>query len=109
MMLFQGHSIVVYDVDTSAAKVLASKGATVASSPQDVAAQSDEIVTMLPNNDIVRDVYAGKDGILGSVKAGSLLVDSSTIDPAVSQEVAAMCKEKGATFVDAPVSGGTGA
>ena len=99
----------MYDVDSSATEVLASKGATVASSPGDVASKSDEVVTMLPNNDIVRDVYAGEGGILGGVKAGTLLVDSSTIDPAVSQEVAAMCKEKGATFVDAPVSGGTGA
>ena len=43
---------------------------------------------MLPNNDVVRKVFMGKDGILETVQPGSLLIDSSTIDPSVSQAVA---------------------
>jgi len=64
---------------------------------------------MLPNNDIVRNVYCGKDGVLEGVKNGALLIDSSTIDPAVSKEMAEKCKAKGGDFVDAPVSGGVNA
>lgn len=41
------------------------------------------------------------------MKSGSLLMDCSTIDPSIAQAMAALAKEKGATFVDAPVSGGT--
>ena len=41
-----------------------------------------------------------------SVQSGSLLIDSSTIDPSVSQEMEKLCKDKGATYMDAPVSGG---
>ncbi len=101
--------MVVFDVDNSAVSALASKGAASASSPADVAAQSDHVVTMLPNNDIVRDVYTGKDGVLSAVSKGALLVDSSTIDPAVSKEMACAAAGKGAAFVDAPVSGGVNA
>ena len=86
---------------------LVDKGAASVSSPKDMADKADHIVTMLPNNDIVRAVYTGSDGILnGDLANGSLLIDSSTIDPAVSKEMAAACAEKGSAFVDAPVSGG---
>ena len=61
---------------------------------------------MLPNNDIVKDVYLGQNGILETVQSGSFLIDSSTVDPAVSKGVAKAATEKNATFVDAPVSGG---
>ena len=46
------------------------------------------LVTMLPNNNIVREVFMGKDGILETVQEGALLIDSSTVDPSVSQAVA---------------------
>ena len=110
LLLSQGHSVVVYDVDSSAVSALSSKGAVAAASPAEVAAQSDRLVTMLPNNDIVRAVYTSSDGgVLGSVKKGALLVDSSTIDPAVSKEMSAAASAAGAAFVDAPVSGGVNA
>lgn len=82
------------------------RGAHKKKSPQDVAAHSDHIVTMLPNNDIVREVYTGRDGILEQVQPQTVLIDSSTIDPAVSKEMAEAAKAKKAIFVDAPVSGG---
>ena len=47
------------------------------------------MVTMLPNNDIVREVYMGKNGVLETVQPGSFLIDSSTVDPSVSKTVAA--------------------
>jgi 3-hydroxyisobutyrate dehydrogenase len=65
---------------------------------------------MLPNNDIVRNVYTGTDGVLSGLQNGSFLIDSSTVDPAVSKEVASLAKNAGAAaFVDAPVSGGVNA
>ena len=78
---------------------------------KDVAKQSSKIVTMLPNNDIVRKVYTNaEDGIFAGMNAGTFLIDSSTIDPAVSKEIGALAKNHGADcFVDAPVSGGVNA
>ncbi|XP_070174380.1 3-hydroxyisobutyrate dehydrogenase, mitochondrial-like isoform X1 [Littorina saxatilis] len=84
-------------------------GATLASSPQEVASQTNLIITMLPASQHVLDVYTGSSGILGSVQKGSLLIDSSTIDPSVSQQMAEESTKVGATFVDAPVSGGVNA
>jgi 3-hydroxyisobutyrate dehydrogenase len=56
----------------------------------------------------VRDVYTGKSGVLESLRKGALCLDSSTIDPAVSRQVAAAVSAKGSDFCDAPVSGGVG-
>ena len=58
-----------------------------------MASQSSKIVTMLPNNDIVRKVYTNPaDGILSGLLPGTFLIDSSTVDPAVSKEVAELSK-----------------
>ncbi|XP_076456291.1 3-hydroxyisobutyrate dehydrogenase, mitochondrial-like isoform X2 [Babylonia areolata] len=105
----KGHSVVVYDVVPEYVAALKADGAAVAKSPQEVASQTSLIVTMLPASQQVTEVYTGSSGILGSVQKGSLLIDSSTIDPSVSQEMAQKASEKGATFVDAPVSGGVNA
>ncbi len=102
--------------------------------PAEVADKADRIITMLPSTPNVIDVYTGPNGILKytlvspsvctlmprgfksnskfctflnrKVKKGSLLIDSSTIDPAVSKEMAAAAEKMGAVFMDAPVSGG---
>ncbi|XP_076977187.1 3-hydroxyisobutyrate dehydrogenase, mitochondrial isoform X5 [Tamandua tetradactyla] len=79
------------------------------SSPADVAEKADRIITMLPTSINAIEVYSGVNGILKKVKKGSLLIDSSTIDPTVSKELAKEVEKMGAVFMDAPVSGGVGA
>lgn len=54
----------------------------------------------------MREVYSGKDGIFTAVQPGSLLVDSSTIDPDVSREMGQLAVQHQAAYIDAPVSGG---
>uniref|UniRef100_H3A4B7 3-hydroxyisobutyrate dehydrogenase, mitochondrial n=2 Tax=Latimeria chalumnae TaxID=7897 RepID=H3A4B7_LATCH len=78
-------------------------------SPADVAEKADRIITMLPSSPNVLEAYTGSNGILKKVKKGSLLIDSSTIDPAVSRELANAVEKLDAVFMDAPVSGGVGA
>jgi len=85
------------------------KGAEPATSPAQVAGSCEKIVTMLPNNDIVKAVYQGSDGVFSSMKTGSFLIDCSTVDPAVSKDLAAVASESDCAFVDAPVSGGVNA
>lgn len=108
-LLKAGHKVVAFDVSAANLDSLASAGAATASSPRDVAKAARTIVTMLPSNPHVREVYMGKEGVLaeGGAGEGSLLIDCSTCEPAVSQEVAAAASSQGATLVDAPVSGGT--
>jgi len=105
-LVSKGHSVVVYDVVPEAVTALAAKGAVGAGSPSEVAKNSEIIVTMLPNNAIVSNVY---EDILGSVKPGAFLIDSSTVDPALSKDLACKAAGAGCQFVDAPVSGGINA
>uniref|UniRef100_H0YXI9 3-hydroxyisobutyrate dehydrogenase n=1 Tax=Taeniopygia guttata TaxID=59729 RepID=H0YXI9_TAEGU len=104
-----GYPVIVYDVFPEACKEFQDLGAQVTESPADVAERADRIITMLPSSPHAKEVYTGGNGILKKVKKGSLLIDSSTIDPAVSKELAKAAEKTGAVFMDAPVSGGVGA
>ncbi|CAB3372889.1 Hypothetical predicted protein [Cloeon dipterum] len=105
-LMNKGHKLVVYDVSKAATEALAKAGATVAKNPADVAAQSGTVVTMLPNNDIVTNVYTGKDGVFEGLQSGSILLDSSTVDPSVPTALEKIANSKGSFFLDTPVSGG---
>jgi 2-hydroxy-3-oxopropionate reductase len=99
--------LVLYNRTREKADELAKDGnADVAKSPREVAEGSDIIVTMLPDSPQVREVLAGEDGVLEGLKEGALVVDMSTISPVVTEELAEKVKEKGASMLDAPVSGG---
>ncbi|XP_071497756.1 3-hydroxyisobutyrate dehydrogenase, mitochondrial-like [Diadema antillarum] len=108
-LLDKGFPLVVCDVYPEAVASIAQLGADVADTPAEVAEKADRIITMLPSSPNVLEVYTGENGILSKVQSGSLLIDSSTIDPAVTKDVAALAEQKGATFMDAPVSGGVNA
>jgi len=105
-LLSKGHSILVYDVTEEAVTEMEAKGARAAKGPGEVAAGANRVVTMLPNNAIVQNVYQE---IFESVLPGSFLVDSSTVDPALSKDLAVRATQCGSRFVDAPVSGGVNA
>lgn len=105
-LLSAGYDLVVHDVVTGAVKELVDAGAVDGQSPGTVAGQSDIIITMLPNSPHVKEVILGENGVIEGVRSGSIVIDMSSIAPAVSQEVAAKLKEKGVEMLDAPVSGG---
>lgn len=101
-----GYDLVVYNRTREKAEDLASDGATVADSPKEVAEQSDIIITMLPDSPQVEEVLTGEDGVLERIREGALIVDMSTISPVVTEELSEKAGEKGASMLDAPVSGG---
>ena len=105
-LLKNDRKVVAFDVVPAACETLSAAGAEICSSPSAVAAKCDELITMLPNVSHVQEVYLGEKGILKTVKPNTLLIDSSTIDPGVSKQVAALSLDKGAVYMDAPVSGG---
>jgi len=105
-LLKAGHTLVVYDIVEAPVKELVAAGATAGSSPKDVAARNDLIITMLPNSPHVKKAILGKDGVIEGIKPGSVLVDMSSIAPLASREVAAELAKKGIEMLDAPVSGG---
>ncbi len=101
-----GYELVVHNRSPEKAEELAREGATAAETPREVAGQSDIIITMLPDSPDVREVLAGEGGVLEGLQEGALVVDMSTISPVVTEELAAAVGEKGASMLDAPVSGG---
>lgn len=105
-LLKAGYSLVVYDIAPGPVAELAQAGATTGASCAATAAQADIIITMLPDGPEVETAILGEGGVLEGAKAGSVVVDMSSISPMVSQKVAAACALKGVDFVDAPVSGG---
>jgi len=105
-LLKAGYKLVVYDIVQEAVKEVVAAGAEAGVSPKDVASKTDIVITMLPNSPHVKTVILGKDGVLEGVQKGKIVVDMSSIAPAVSQEVGKALAEKGVEFLDAPVSGG---
>jgi 2-hydroxy-3-oxopropionate reductase len=105
-LLKAGYSLAVYDLATAPLEELVKSGATPAPGCADLAAQSEIVITMLPDGPDVEAAVLGPGGVLEGVKAGSIVVDMSSISPMVSQKVGAACEAKGAEFLDAPVSGG---
>jgi len=105
-LVTKGHPVLAYDVTAEAVSDIVGKGAEGASGPAQVAAGSERVVTMLPNNAIVETVYKE---VLDNARSGSLLIDCSTVDPALSKQLSQEAQAKGCQFVDAPVSGGINA
>lgn len=101
-----GYDMIVYDVVKAAVDEVAAEGAKAAANIAEVAAEAEVIVTMLPNSPHVKEVVLGAGGILENAKAGTIIVDMSSISPIASKEVAEACKAKDVTYLDCPVSGG---
>ena len=105
-LLKAGYPLVVHSRSRGPVDEIASAGAKVGSSPRDVAAQSDVLITMLPNSPDVELVALGRDGIIEGARPGLLFVDMSTISPIVSKKVGEALAAKSVKMLDAPVSGG---
>ena len=102
-ILRNGHPVFAYDVVAASVQALVGAGATAMSSPRAVAERSDIVITMLPDSPDVERVAGGADGVIAGLKAGSVYVDMSTIDPDTTRRIGALVKAKGAEMVDSPV------
>jgi len=105
-LLSAGHTVTVFSRTRAKAEDLLARGATWAPTPRAVAEASDIVFTMVGFPEDVRDVYFGQGGILSGVRKGALLVDMTTTAPTLAIAIADAARERGASAVDAPVSGG---
>jgi len=105
-LLKAGYSLTVYDIRPEPVKEVVAAGAQEGKSSKDVAGRSEVVITMLPNSPEVKEAVLGEDGVLDGAKAGTILIDMSSIAPLVSKEVCGKLVEKGVEMLDAPVSGG---
>src|SRR5712691_10529405 len=106
-ILGSGFPLVLWNRTRSKAEALAGKGARLAATPREAAEGSDVLLTIVSDPPALEEVAFGKDGLIRGLRSGSVLVDSSTVSPALARRLAAACAERGAEFLDAPVTGGT--
>ena len=105
-LLKAGFPLVVSSRSIGPVTELVREKALSAGSPSEVAQRSDVIITMLPDSPDVERVILGADGVIQGVKPGSVVIDMSSINPLVTQEIARRLEENRVEMLDAPVSGG---
>ncbi|MFL6032771.1 MAG: 2-hydroxy-3-oxopropionate reductase [Rubrobacteraceae bacterium] len=106
-LMDSGYRLVLHNRTRHKAEELANAGrAEVAGSPAEVARNSEVVITMLPGPPEVAEVLAGEEGLLDGAGEGSLFIDMSTSSPVLARELARSARSRGASMLDAPVSGG---
>ena len=106
-LLKAGFPVRVWNRTAGRSAAAAAAGAAVGSSPADVAAHCDIIITCVSDTPDVEAVILGPDGVIHGAQAGSLVIDMSTISPQTTKEIAAKLAEQGVQMLDAPISGGS--
>jgi len=101
-----GHRLFVHARREAAMKPMIAAGACACASPAEVARQADILFVMVADTPDVEQVILGRDGVRDGIRAGSVVVDMSTISPAATRTLAERLRERGAELLDAPVSGG---
>lgn len=105
-LLKKGYDVTVYTLNADTIKEMEVQGAKGAANAKEVGEQVDVLITMVPNSPQVDEVLFGENGAAEGLKAGSTVIDMSSINPVESQRFATQLAEQGVDFMDAPVSGG---
>lgn len=102
-----GHEVGVFNrTAAKAAAWVAEYGGVAFATPAQAAFERDLVMLCVGNDDDLRQVISGPEGVLEGVRSGAVLVDHTTASADVAREMAALCTAKGVGFLDAPVSGG---
>jgi 3-hydroxyisobutyrate dehydrogenase-like beta-hydroxyacid dehydrogenase len=104
-LLESGFKVTAYDRDRSKAKELVRYGASVAQSISELAASCDLILSCLPSDEAVLDLYRGPNGALANTSPGSVIIDMSTVYPETSRELSRLGSERGIKVLDVTISG----
>ena len=102
-----GHAITLYDIAAGRAGDVAATlaGAKAARTPAELAARSDIVITMVPNGSVVQSLVEGADGLMQGLRPGTLLLDTSSSEPWLTESTGRRLAAAGVAMVDAPVSG----
>ena len=104
-LLESGFKVTVYDRDDGKAKDLVRYGASVAQSVSELAVGCDVILSCLPSDEAVLDLYRGANGVLANASPGSVVIDMSTVYPETSRELSRLGSERGIKVLDVTISG----
>src|SRR5438132_9741007 len=104
-LLDAGYQVTVYDRTEEKAQEVGQRGALVAPTPKELAANCQVVMACVTNDEAQHDVMFGTDGALVGVRGGSIIIDLSTVSPDASRRLYQAAKEKGVSMIDAAVSG----
>jgi len=106
-LLAAGHQVTGWNRTAEKARDLVAAGLTLAKSPRAAAEGAEAVFTMVTDDAALRAVALGPDGLIAGLGAGAVVVEMSTVSPVVVRELVAPVAARGATLIEAPVSGST--
>jgi len=104
-LLKAGVNVTVYNRTPGKAKDIIAAGALTAATPSLLLSNCDVVISMVSDDEAVKQIYLGENGLLSAATSGKIAIDMSTVSPDTSRLIAAKCSEKEMSFLDAPVSG----
>lgn len=105
-LLEAGYPVVGYNRSPGPIDDLVSQGAERAETPAEASQRADVVITCLSDSEVVEELILGEDGVADGVSAGDTVIDMSTIKPTVTERIADELADRGASMLDAPISGG---
>jgi len=106
-LLDGGYAVTGYNRTAAKARPLVDAGLRLAPTPREAAAAADVVFTMVTDDDALHAVVTGDDGVLAGLRAGATLVEMSTVSPEITRKIGDMVAARGASMLDAPISGST--
>ena len=106
-LIHHGYALSAYDRNFERTSALAANGADVAGTIADLTGKSDVVLSCLTNDEAVRDVYMGAEGVLTNAQPGTIVLEMSTVAPGTSREIFRLGYEHGLDILDVAISGST--
>jgi 3-hydroxyisobutyrate dehydrogenase-like beta-hydroxyacid dehydrogenase len=103
-LLGAGYPLTVFDIDPQKLATAVKQGAISANTAAKVVQNSDFIILALPKSEVVEAVMEGENGVLSVLEVGQMVIDTSTSRPKTAVRLEKLCEEKGAGFIDSPLT-----
>jgi len=104
-LLRNDYDLTVYNRNPEKVRTLEDQGAKVAVSPADLISKVETVIVMVTDDQAIKDIFEGPDGLLSIDTNGKTIINMSTVSPEISIQMEALCKQRGNYYLDAPVSG----
>lgn len=99
------YAVTVYNRSKEKEAALKEMGAAVAGTPKELIAQTDVLIVMVSDDAAIEQIFQSADGLFSEEISGKIIINMSTVSPAISKQMGALCNQKGGQYLDAPVSG----
>lgn len=104
-LLKAGYPVTVYNRNKDKAASLKEQGADIAGTPRELIQNTEVVIIMVTDDKAITEIFNGDSGLLSAKTSGKIIINMSTVSPAISRQMGALCKQQGNHYLDAPVSG----